>query len=189
MSLRLIRAAAELDQSDDLHLGRLLILLGSSDTRGKRDTAAKPIAGIMKLAKMDFLLRYPTSLERVMKKKGGDPSLVAVSARERNSIEASMIRFRYGPWDKRYRRWLSILRAQGLIEVGVRGRTVEIALTNRGRQVAETLKGIEEFSDLVRRSQLVVKTVGGMNATKLKEFVYEAIPEIVDMKWGQEITP
>jgi hypothetical protein len=32
-----------------------------------------------------------------------------------------------------------------------------------------------------------MKAVGPMSATRLKDFVYVAIPEIVDMKWGREI--
>jgi hypothetical protein len=33
----------------------------------------------------------------------------------------------------------------------------------------------------------LLKTVGTMSATRLKDFVYETVPEIVDMKWGAEI--
>lgn len=45
------------------------------------------------------------------------------------------------------------------------------------------------YSDLSRRADVVLKSVGAMSATRLKDFVYEAIPEIVDMKWGEEIQP
>ena len=52
MSLRVIRAAAAAERSDDFHVGRLLVLLravgGGEGTR--------PVAGLTKLAKMDFLL-------------------------------------------------------------------------------------------------------------------------------------
>src|SRR5689334_16698614 len=134
MSLRLIQAVSETERLDDFHLGRLLILLGSADTR--RTTAAtkaKAVEGITKLAKLDFLLRYPTCLERVLQRLGKDPSDVEVLPRERTSIEAKMVRFRYGPWDGRYRRWLGLLAARKLVTLGVEGNTVQIGLTDSGR--------------------------------------------------------
>src|ERR1700687_705743 len=75
MSLRLVKAVAETENLDDFHLGRLLVLLGSADAR--RNTAAtkpKAVEGITKLAKLDFLLRYPTCLERALAKLGRDPA-------------------------------------------------------------------------------------------------------------------
>ena len=42
-------------------------------------------------------------------------------------------------------------------------------------------------SELARRSDITAKAVGSMTATRLKDFVYQAIPEITDMKWGDEI--
>jgi hypothetical protein len=122
MSLRLIKAVAETENLDDFHLGRLLVLLGSADAR--RSTAitkAKAVEGITKLAKLDFLLRYPTCLERALGELGKDPTEAAVHPRERTSIEAKMVRFRYGPWDARYRRWLGLLVARGLVTLGVAG--------------------------------------------------------------------
>lgn len=32
-----------------------------------------------------------------------------------------------------------------------------------------------------------MKAVGAMPATKLKDFVYQIVPEITGMKWGEEI--
>jgi hypothetical protein len=137
---------------------------------------------------MDFLLRYPTCLERVLDKLDRKPSDVAVQDRERTSIETKMIRFRYGPWDSRYRRWLGLLSSRGLVRLAVEGNTVVIGLTDAGRALAEILKSNALFSELARRSDLTVKAVGPMSATRLKDFIYEAIPEITDMKWGEEIT-
>lgn len=188
MSLRLIRAVAETENLDDFHLGRLLVLLGSADARQTSPaTKAKAIEGITKLAKLDFLLRYPTCLERALVAMGKDPSAAGVEPRERTSIEAKMIRFRYGPWDSRYRRWLGLLAARGLVMLGVEGNTVHVGLTDRGREVAAGFRADPLYAQLTRRSDVVTKAVGGMNATKLKNFVYAVVPEIVDMKWGEEI--
>jgi hypothetical protein len=189
MSLRLVKAAADSENGDDLHLARLLLLLGSADARKKTAiNKARAVEGITKLAKMDFLLRYPTCLERAMAVLDKSPEDVAVQDRERTSIETKMIRFRYGPWDARYRRWLGLLSSRGLLRLAMEGNTVVIGLTDVGRALAGSLKSTPLFAELARRSDITVDAVGSMSATRLKNFVYEAIPEITDMKWGEEIT-
>jgi len=190
MSLRLLSAMAVVENNDDLHLCRLLLLLGSADAKKKTaETKAKAVEGITKLAKLDYLLRYPTSLERVLRRLEKDSRAVGVLPRERTSIETKMIRFRYGPWDARYRRWLGLLHARRLLTLGVKGNTVEIGLTDDGRKLAEQLRQDPLNTDLVRRSDLTINAVGSMTATRLKNFVYETIPEIVDMKWGKHLEP
>lgn len=183
MTLPLVRAVAQVERSDDWHLARLLILLRAAS--GKRKT--KPVEGIMKLAKLDFLLRYPNCLERLLKVKDGDVEAAHIQPFERGNVEAKMVRFRYGPWDDRYRRWIGLLVARGLADTYTKGKTVNVGLTERGQNVAAQLAALEEYQDLAARSKLVVDAVGGMGATKLKEFVYQTFPELVDMRWGEEI--
>lgn len=98
-----------------------------------------------------------------------------------------MIRFRFGPWDKRYRRWISLLVSKGLAHAYLEGRTVNVKLTAAGSAVAARLAELEEFRSLAKRSQIVASAVGGYSATKLKDFVYKVFPEIVDMQWGRHI--
>jgi hypothetical protein len=190
MSLRLLKTLAETENRDELHMSRLLILLQSADARKKTpETKAKAVEGITKLAKLDYLVRYPTSLERVLLRLDKGAEKVQVLPRERTSIEAKMIRFRYGPWDARYRRWLGLLHARGLVMLGVTGNTIEIGLTDKGREIAALLRQDPLNVDVARRSDLTVAAVGSMNATRLKDFVYETIPEIIDMKWGEALSP
>jgi len=189
MSLRLIKAAVDSENDDNLHLTRLLLLLASADARRTTiATKARAVEGITKLAKMDFLLRYPTCLERVLVVLNKSPQDVAVQERERTSIESKMIRFRYGPWDARYRRWLGLLSSRGLVRLAVEGSTNVIGLTDTGRTLAASIKGNPLFTELARRSDITIRAVGSLSATRLKDFVYEAIPEITNMKWGDEIS-
>jgi hypothetical protein len=189
MSLRLVKAVAETESMDDFHLGRLLVLLRSSDLRrATPETKAKAVEGITKLAKLDFLLRYPTCLERALDYVNKDPKAAEVQPRERTSIESKMIRFRYGPWDPRYRRWLGLLSARGLVQVRVAGNTIQIGLTDSGRTLADLFRGDPLYDDLKRRSDVIAKTFGSLSATKLKNFVYDVVPEITSLKWGDEIT-
>jgi len=189
MRLRLIRAAATIETTDEFHQARLLLLLNAASGRTKDP---KPVDGIMKLAKMDFFLRYPNCLSRALaalpaESKPKRPDQVTISEEDVDTVEAKMIRFRYGPWDNRYRRWLSVLVAKGLVSVWHHGRTVKVAVTELGRDVALNLAAHREFLGLAQRSHVIVSTVGHMGATKLKDFVYSCFPELNSMKWGESI--
>ncbi len=185
MSLSVLKAAADAENNDSLHLARLLVLLRAADQRGKG--GAKPVEGITKLAKLDFLLRYPVYLERALVALDKLPTDAAVLPRERTTVETKMIRFRYGPWDGRYRRWLSLLSSRGLLTLSVSGRKIEIGLTDYGRSLADELALRPAFQGFSKRGAVVMKAVGTMSATRLKDFVYEIVPEITGMKWGAEI--
>jgi hypothetical protein len=182
MSLKLVHLAAEIEDSDDFHIARLILLLNAA--AGRSD---KPVKGIMKLAKMDFLLRYPNCLVRALKAIGKEAATQEIPAEELNTIEARMIRFRFGPWDKRYRRWIGLLVSKGLAHTYLEGRTVNVKLTPAGIKVAAQLSDLDEFRTIAKRSKIVVSTVGGYSATKLKQFIYKVFPEIVDMQWGRHI--
>jgi hypothetical protein len=182
MSLNLIRAAARSELDDNIHLGRLLVLLSALD-RGK----GKSVEGITKLAKLDFLLRYPNCLERALLAAHKNPELAKVDEHERTTIEAKMIRFKYGPWDSRYRRWLGLLVARALAEVFVTGRTVHVRLTSQGLNIAAILQNLVEFEQLTERANIIARDFGSMSGTGLKDFVYATFPEITSLKWGTEI--
>src|ERR1700730_1830995 len=98
-----------LDRDENIHLGRLLLLLNAFD----RGEAGRPaIEGITKLAKLDFLLRYPTYFERAMLVRKVNPKRIPIEDYERKTVEAQMVRYRFGPWDHRYRRFLNIMAAK-----------------------------------------------------------------------------
>jgi len=182
MSLRLIKAAAVAENNDELHLIRLLLLLSEADKR-----SGKTIEGITKLAKLDFLLRYPNCLERLLKATNKDTEKVDIKPHERTTIESKMIRFRYGPWDDRYRRWIGLLVAKGLAITYLKGRTVHVGLTEKGREAINTLVSVDEFKDLEIRSKEIYKVVGNKTAMVLKDLIYDVFPEIINLKWGQGI--
>jgi len=189
MSLRVIRATIAIERSDDFNEARLLLLLRAVGTEENRASA---IDGIMKLAKMDFLLRYPEALGRALECIGRTSPEARIAGRqipdqEKQTIEAKMIRFRYGPWDWGYRRWLRIMMAKGLALLYRRGATVKIELTEKGKRVAETLATLPEFKTLVERARAVNLAIGSMQATESKEFIYKIVPELNGLKWGEEI--
>jgi hypothetical protein len=180
-----INLAADLEQFDPIHEARLLILLHATARR-------EPVDGIMKLAKMDFLLRYPRVLERALtlvaeRKPSATKVAARISEQTKDTVEGRMIRFRYGPWDRRYRKWLSIMLAKGLVLVWKEGRAVRVSLTDRGLQLAQAISLRPEFVDLADRADIVRFAVGDLSATRLKDLVYQIAPEIVGMKWGEAI--
>lgn len=180
MSLKLVHLAADIENCDDFHIARLILLLNAASKQ-----TDKPMKGIMKLAKMDFLLRYPNCLCRALKAAGREAAAHKIPQDELNTIEARMIRFRYGPWDRRYRRWLGLLVSKGLAYTYLEGRTVNVKLTPKGKNVAAQLSALEEFRSIADRSKIVVTVFDIYSATRLKDFIYEVFPEIIDMQWGR----
>lgn len=183
MALELVNALADTELDDNLHLARILMLLKAHSGRSN-----KPIEGVTKLAKLDFLLRYPNCLERALIANGKSTEKAKILSFERSTIESKMIRFRYGPWDHRYRRWIALLVSKGLVHAGVEGRTVKLWITDRGKDVADDLKEASELETLALRAKLVSTNFGAMSGSALKDFVYRTFPEITDMRWGAHIS-
>jgi len=171
-----------LEGDDSLHLGRLLVLLGAfAGRRGEN-----PLEGLTKLAKLDFLLRYPAYLERALTARRADGSVSEVQEFERVSIEARMVRYRYGPWDYRYRRFLNVLVGKGLAAVRREGRTNMIHLTERGRAAAAEIAAQPEYAALRHRAGLLKRHLD-LSGTRLMEFIYETFPEVVSLRSGEVI--
>lgn len=180
--MNLLNILLNLENDDDLHLARLLILLEAF--AGKEGTSA--VQGLTKLAKLDFLLRYPVYLEQALRIRSGPSQNVDVADHERQSVESNMVRFRYGPWDFRYRRFINLLVAKGLIQVNPERRTVEIRLTTAGLEKARKLTNEDAFSDIARRAKLL-QTHFDYQGTFLMRFIYNTFPEIATLRLGEVI--
>lgn len=166
----------------DIHLARLLILLSTF----KQQDGQHGVEGLTKLAKLDFFLRYPVYLERALRIRGADENKVAVQEFERQSIESRMVRFKYGPWDFRYRLFINLLVAKGLASISGDRRTVHICLTTDGVRMAEELKEDQAFIDLSARAQLLKRHLN-LGGTSLMQFVYEHFPEVATLRLGDDI--
>lgn len=181
--MSLFYSLLELDENDDLHLSRLLILLKAFSGKSKNKT----IDGLTKLAKLDFLLRYPVYLERAIQKwvETSQPD-IKIKDYERKSIESSMVRYRYGPWDFRYRRFINILVAKGLVHVESNGKTIQIGLTSLGLEIASEIASTDAFQDFSDRAAILKKHFD-WKARTLMERVYETFPEISTLRYGEPI--
>jgi hypothetical protein len=178
----LVETIAGLDAAPELHAARLLVLISAFSGADQ----AGAVEGLTKLAKLDFLLRYPVMLERALEAKGRSAREVQLEDHERLSVESEMVRYRFGPWDHRYREFLNILVGKGLVVVSVEGRKVVITPTARGQAVASEMATNPMFRDYFRRSALL-KRHFDLQATNLMRFIYETFPEVVSLRSNVKI--
>jgi len=103
------------DDIIEFHAARLLLLLGLCGVSSSID-------GLTKLAKLDFFVRYPQFFDKACAVLGEQVQSASTS------IESSMVRYHYGPWDHRYYKILAYLRSRGLIQIRKDGNTYKFNL-------------------------------------------------------------
>jgi hypothetical protein len=178
----IVETVASLDAAPDLHLARLLVLLNAF--AGSEGSEA--VEGLTKLAKLDFLLRYPAMLERALAARGRSSGEMLLEEHERHSVESAMVRYRFGPWDHRYREFLNVLIAKGLAAIAVEGRKTVISLTPAGRDLASQFATDPLFEPYVRRAALL-KRHFDLTATNLMRFIYDTFPEVITLRSNEAI--
>ena len=173
---------SSLEKDEHIHLGRLLILINVFSG----DKHLGEVEGLTKLAKLDFLLRYPSYLERALLQIGKPMTKAPPQEYEKRSVETKMIRFKYGPWDFRYRRFINTLVGRGLVYIRKEGRSYHLGITPYGSEVASQLLERDSLRDLVERAR-TIKTNFNISGTNLMKFIYKTFPEIVSLQYGREI--
>ncbi len=159
--------------------GRLLLLIDAF-TRKK-----EALEGRTKLAKLDFLLRYPNYFERALSLRGIESSEEMTSV-EHDNIENRMIRYRYGPWDPAYFSLLGSLIGRGLvIQVPTRS-GVGYRTTKSGNSVTTSLASTDSWRRTALRTHLL-KRHFDLTGAKLKSFIYQHFPEVVSAAWGETL--
>lgn len=173
------------DDSVDFHAARLLILIYVCG-----DEPGPYIAGRTKFAKLDFFVRYPGFLERAHAALSvttlGDNAFLAVDPSE---VEAPMIRYRFGPWDQRYRQFLAFLISRNLVTV-TSHRVERVKLRAAGKRTSQHLADSAVFWPLVHRCQAMQGNLASMSGTDLKNLIYDLFPnEVGSASFHQEIRP
>lgn len=180
--MNLFEIALSIERSDDFHLARLLLILRAVD----EVHPDKPVEGATKLANLDFLVRYPSALERALKESGYSVGPAEVAPEERANVESHMIQHRWGPWDKRYRRWINLLVGRGLASARLDGKAISVNITPRGREVATRLSASPDF-EIINKRALIVAQRFPQTAKGLRKFTMEKFPELSSMRVGEEI--
>jgi len=159
----------------DGHSGRLLVLL-----RHFGSSTDAPLEGLTKLAKLDFLLRYPVFTERLLDRRGRQWAFgTEPSDSERHAVESRMVRYKYGPWDDRYYPVLGTLVGLGLLQVSKRGRSFVMNLSAEGLKMAERLAEQEEWLAVDERARFLREEFN-LSGSQLKKLIYTELPDVVD---------
>ncbi len=159
----------------EFHAARLLLLFKLCGTAGK-------INGLTKMAKLDFFVRYPQFFDVICQRLGKDiePSTL--------TVESSMVRFHYGPWDRRYYHVLSYLEAKGLLTVSRKGKQFLFELSPLGKETAKQLENSESFESLSEHMKKVKKELGDKQGSTLKKWIYEVFDkEVAKRRMGEVI--
>jgi hypothetical protein len=159
---------------------RLLLLIDGFSAKGNS------LEGRTKLAKLDFLLRYPGYLERAIAIRRPTPDIVRVPLENTDTIENRMVRYRYGPWDPAYYALLGRLIGQGLVEqVPLKG-GMGYRTTDRGKALAVQLGETSAWQPITLTVKLL-KRHFNVSGTNLKNFIYQNFPEVTQATWGDEL--
>jgi hypothetical protein len=163
---------------------RILLLIDgfSRDARGERT-----LQGRVKLAKLDFFLRYPRYLARVLEGRGARADALQELRDADSPLESTMVRYRYGPWDPSYFAVLGSLIGRNLIEVvpAVGTSALGYRTTDRGRQLVRDLENDGAFFDLIARIRLIRRHLD-LSGESLKRMVYD-IPQVANARWFEEL--
>lgn len=165
---------------------RVLLLIDVFSRKANGTT--RYLEGRVKLTKLDFLLRYPRHLRRVLLAHGARPDQVAVIDPDEAPLDARMVRYRYGPWDPSYYAVLGSLIGRGMVDVApLSGNTgFGYRTSERGARLAADLQTDESFDRIAERLRLIRRYLD-KSGTTLKQYLYE-IPEIADAAWHEDLT-
>ena len=161
----------------DYHVARLLLLLDACG--GPR---RKYLVGLTKLAKLDFLLRYPMALADMLEVRGMSlPKDLAPTGLEEQSVESPMIRYRFGPWDRQYYALIGRLVGLRLAEQN-RGQRSEIRvrLTQAGREQAGTVAVAPEWIRTAGRARLLAEHFDDVSGSALTAEIYQRFGDMLD---------
>lgn len=168
---------------DDLayHQARILLLVTAVSNEPAHQ---RKVDGLTKLAKLDFLVRYPALAVEILDPidEADDRLHLAAEDREQpTSVEAPMIRYKYGPWDDRYYPVIGALVSRGLLRYA-QGRQGSVALvpTQHGRALARDLAEEPLWRTVSDRCEAIAETSGGLTGNALKTLIYDRLGELMD---------
>lgn len=170
------------------HQLRILLLVAAVSSRPGH---ARKLDGLTKLAKLDFLVRYPALAPVILDDLDRNAPELHLSDGDRarpTDVDSPMVRYKYGPWDDRYYPVVGALVGRGLLRY-TRGRRGSIALatTSNGRELAAALAASPEWAELYDRASLIAEASEGLTGADLKNRIYERLPSLMDRQQRQVI--
>jgi hypothetical protein len=160
------------DDVVEFHAARLILLVHVCGVSGRID-------GLTKMAKLDFFSRYPDFFDAVQ---------TPHKSNNVGAVESSMIRYHYGPWDKRYYHVLAFLEATGLIRVTKNKKAYVMSLTNMGKEKAIALAALPSFKQTVSKMKEIKAAFGSRSGSSLKKMIYSFFDaEVGQLRHGEVI--
>ncbi|MDH6194893.1 hypothetical protein M2272_001522 [Mycobacterium frederiksbergense] len=176
---------------DDLayHQARVLLLVAAV---AEEPGHSRKLDGLTKLAKLDFLVRYPALAGVVLDDLAVSDHRMHISSDEISApteAEDPMIRYRYGPWDDRYYPVVGALVSRGLLRY-LKGRNGSVALTATaaGKKLAKSLIEEPVWRDVAERCQAIAQASVGLSGNALKERIYDRLADLMDRPHRQVIS-
>lgn len=168
---------------DDLmyHQARVLLLIKAVSAEAGH---SRKLDGLTKLAKLDFLVRYPALAPIILDGLAETDPRMHLDEREvaaPTEVEDPMIRYKYGPWDDRYYPVVGALVSRGLVRY-VRGRRGSVALTatSAGKQLADGLVLEPLWRQVGDRCEAVAQASSGLTGNALKERIYDRLAALMN---------
>lgn len=163
--------------------GRVLLLI--KEFSGTPENP-KQLEGRVKLAKLDFLVRYPRYLARVLADRNVAAKVVESVTPEPTPLQDKMIRYRYGPWDPSYYAVLGSLIGRGLVDPIPFKHGIGYRVTGRGRDLITAILEDETWGAVNHRAVLTRRHLD-LSGSTLKDLLYEAIPEMTNANWHASV--
>jgi hypothetical protein len=161
------------DVSVSYHEARVLLLIHAMTTAGGK------VDGLTKIAKLDFLLRYPTFMKQLAAARGVMvPIEIAPTLAEQRAVESKMVRYKYGPWDDSYYPVLGRLIGSGLVDALPGHGRLAVRVTDSGRAASQELRS-RGWEQTWQRASFLRRHFN-KSGSALKSMIYEELPEVVD---------
>jgi hypothetical protein len=146
------------------------------------------VDGRTKLAKLDFLLRYPHYFVRAMSIRAPqeDHPLARASKADLETLETRMIRYRYGPWDPAYFTLIGRLVSRGLVVPVKTKYGIGLRATNAGAETVTKLTRHPSWKETQERAALLREHFNNKGKW-LKDWIYENFPEVKGAKMGETL--
>lgn len=100
-----------------------------------------------------------------------------------------MTKFRYGPWDDQYYPAIGALVGRGLVRYtpGRHG-SVGLSLTPQGVKLIGRLQTDTLWQPVLDRYNAIADRFGTFTGNKLKDAIYSALPDQMNVRLGTELT-
>ncbi|SDJ08478.1 hypothetical protein SAMN05444157_1655 [Frankineae bacterium MT45] len=168
---------------DDLayHQSRVLMLI---DAVASEPGHNRKLDGLTKLAKLDFLVRYPALATFILDGLDEQDTRLHLAAEDRllpTDVADPMVRYKYGPWDDRYYPVVGALVSRELVRYA-RGRRGSVALvpTAKGRGLVGELRNDAGWQDVADRCVAIAQASTGLTGNAIKERIYERLADLMD---------